>query len=225
MPQLARDASWSRRGCGDRWRPAGTASSSRPPPRTTPSIPVAGRRRARADRLREPGRPRADRANLRAAGVDPTGLGELLLPLALGPPGRPRVAEPLRAAHPPQRRRRRYLDRGDQRLIGAPLHGPDYDVRAVRRGSPRRRRRAHSTVGDRGDGALPARAHVDSTLSTVELAGLRVGVCGDTGFGPDELGAYRIGVLRVVAATTRVQSPIRPDERRAEDGTSTRLAA
>jgi glyoxylase-like metal-dependent hydrolase (beta-lactamase superfamily II) len=36
---------------------------------------------------------------------------------------------------------------------------------------------------------------LDSTLYTFELADLRVGVCGDIAFGPDERGTYRIGLM------------------------------
>lgn len=136
-------------------------------------------------------------ANLRATGVDPTGLGELLLTHSHW--------DHTEAAHQWQSSYglrthlnavgAEYINRGDQRLIGAPLHGPDYAFEPFVVDHPVRDGESFELSG------IAVTAHflpghtLDSTLYTFELADFRVGVCGDIAFGPDERGSYRIGLM------------------------------
>lgn len=136
-------------------------------------------------------------ANLRATGVDPAGLGELLLTHSHW--------DHTEAAHEWQSSYglrthlnavgAEYINRGDQRLIGAPLHGPDYAFEPFAVDHPVRDGESFELSG------IAVTAHflpghtLDSTLYTFELADLRVGVCGDIAFGPDARGTYRIGLM------------------------------
>jgi metallo-beta-lactamase class B len=88
-----------------------------------------------------------------------------------------------------------YLARGDHRLVGAALQGPDYRFTPFT---------VDHAVAD-GEtfplAGIAMTAHFlpghtpDSTLYTCEIDGARVGICGDVAFGANERGGYSLGLL------------------------------
>lgn len=87
------------------------------------------------------------------------------------------------------------LKRGDYRLVGSPLHGPDYLFMPFRVDHAVEHQETFDLVGIR------VKAHhfpghtPDSTLFVCDIDGLHVGICGDVAFGPTAEGTHSIGLM------------------------------
>jgi hydroxyacylglutathione hydrolase len=136
-------------------------------------------------------------ANLRAAGVDPSDLTDLVLThshwdhsqAAAEWQSRHRLRTHLNATGAA------FLAGGDHRLVGYQLHGPGYAFTPFA---------VDHAIQDRERfdlGGIVVEAHFlpghtpDSTLLTLELGGRRIGFCGDVAFGGKPDGIPRLGFL------------------------------
>ncbi len=136
-------------------------------------------------------------ANVRAAGFEPHALNDLLLTHSHW--DHTQAAHTWRADYGLRThlnvRGAEFLARGDERLVGTPLHGPEFPFTpfAV----------DHAVAdGERfAPAGAPMTAHFlpghtpDSTAFVLEHDGLRVGICGDIAFGPKAGGIPALGFL------------------------------
>jgi len=142
------------------------------------------------------GRPQIE-TNLRDVGVQPAELSELLLTHSHW--DHAQAAHGWQAAYGLRTHLNavgsEFLGRGDHRLVGAPLHGPEYPFRPFTVDHPVDDGETFRVAG------VPMTAHFlpghtpDSTLYTFMLDGTLVGVCGDVAFGRNELGTHSLGLL------------------------------
>ena len=157
---------------------------------------LAGRRAVLVDCGTVGGRSAVE-ANLESAGVRPQDLRELLLTHSHF--DHTQAASLWQAEHELHThlnaRGARYLARGDHRLVGHQMHGPEFPFRAFHVD--------HAVddgetfdLGERPATARHLPGHTpDSTLYTFRHDGLTVGICGDIAFGPTALGTHAVGLL------------------------------
>jgi glyoxylase-like metal-dependent hydrolase (beta-lactamase superfamily II) len=142
------------------------------------------------------GRPQIE-SNLRDAGVEPAGLSELLLTHSHW--------DHTQAAHHWQATYglrthlnavgSAFLGRGDHRLVGSPLHGPEYPFRPFTVDHPVEDGETFQIAGVSMTACFLPGHTPDSTLYTFVLDGTLVGVCGDIAFGRNEVGTHSLGLL------------------------------
>jgi len=136
-------------------------------------------------------------ANVRAAGFEPHALDDLLLTHSHW--DHTQAAHAWRADYGLRTHLNacgaEFLARGDERLVGSPLHGPEF---------PFTRFAVDHAVADGERFALVGAAvtahflpgHTpDSTAVVLEHDGVRVGICGDVAFGPKAGGIPALGFL------------------------------
>jgi metallo-beta-lactamase class B len=136
-------------------------------------------------------------ANLRHVGLDPRDVGQLLLTHSHWDHTQSaRVWQTTYGLHTSLSAvGARALARGDMRLTGAALHGPDYTLEPFEVDRRVEDRAVIDVAGHRMTAhALPGHTP-DSTLYTFGLGGLRAGICGDIVFGLSETGTYSLGLL------------------------------
>jgi hydroxyacylglutathione hydrolase len=142
------------------------------------------------------GRPQIE-TNLRDVGVQPAELSELLLTHSHW--------DHTQAAHGWQSTYglrthlnavgSEFLGRGDHRLVGSPLHGPEYPFTPFTVDHPVDDCETFRVAGVSMTAHFLPGHTPDSTLYTFVLDGTLVGVCGDIAFGRNELGTYSLGLL------------------------------
>jgi glyoxylase-like metal-dependent hydrolase (beta-lactamase superfamily II) len=88
-----------------------------------------------------------------------------------------------------------FLGRGDHRLVGSVLHGPEYPFRPFTVDHPVEDCETFRVAGVSMTARFLPGHTPDSTLYTFVLDGTLVGVCGDIAFGRNELGTYSLGLL------------------------------
>ena len=87
------------------------------------------------------------------------------------------------------------LGRGDHRLVGSHLHGPEYPFMPFTVHHPVADGEAFHVAGVPMTARFLPGHTPDSTLYTFVLDGTVVGVCGDIAFGNNELRTYSLGLL------------------------------
>jgi glyoxylase-like metal-dependent hydrolase (beta-lactamase superfamily II) len=142
------------------------------------------------------GRPQIE-TNLRGVGVQPAELSDLLLTHSHW--------DHTQAAHSWQATYglrthlnavgSEFLGRGDYRLVGSLLHGPEYPFRPFTVDHPVHDGETFRVAGVSMTAHFLPGHTPDSTLYTFVLDGTLVGVCGDIAFGRNELGTYSLGLL------------------------------
>jgi metallo-beta-lactamase class B len=136
-------------------------------------------------------------ANVRETGVEPAALDELLLTHSHW--DHTQAAQAWQTSHGLRTHLNatgaEFLARGDLRLVGAPLHGPDFPFtpfavdHAVTDGE------TFELVGIEVTAHFLPGHTLDSTVFLFEHEGGRVGVCGDIAFGPKGGGIPALGFL------------------------------
>jgi glyoxylase-like metal-dependent hydrolase (beta-lactamase superfamily II) len=142
------------------------------------------------------GRPQIE-ANLRDVGVEPADLSELLLTHSHW--------DHTQAAHDWQTAYglrthlnavgSEFLARGDHRLVGSALHGPEYAFTPFTVDHPVADGETFGVAGVSMTAHFLPGHTPDSTLYTFALDDTLVGVCGDIAFGRNELGTHSLGLL------------------------------
>jgi glyoxylase-like metal-dependent hydrolase (beta-lactamase superfamily II) len=136
-------------------------------------------------------------ANVRAAGVEPDALGDLLLTHSHW--DHTQAARAWQIEHGLRTHLNGvgadFLARGDLRLTGAPLHGPGFAFESFAVDHAVADGEEFELVGIRVETVFLPGHTPDSTAYVTEYAGLRIGLTGDVAFGPTAGGLHPLGFL------------------------------
>jgi glyoxylase-like metal-dependent hydrolase (beta-lactamase superfamily II) len=140
---------------------------------------------------------RAIEANVRATGVEPEQIGDLLLTHSHW--DHAQAARAWQSEHGLRTHLNAcgadFLARGDLRLVGAPLHGPHFPFEPFAVDHPVADSECFELAGIAVEACWLPGHTPDSTAYVLEHVGQRVGVTGDVAFGPKEGGLRALGFL------------------------------